>query len=228
MRQPLAIFAAFLLFCFGASTAAAVQTSPCEPQRWAPEMAAFEKQDAQSPPPKRGLLFVGSSSIRLWDLEKSFPELPAINRGFGGSQLCDSVHHAELLVLKHQPAKIVVYAGDNDIAAGKSPEQVAGDFQALVATVRAALPRTPIIYIAIKPSIARWKLAEKMKRANKLIEAQCAKNEGLHFVDVWRPMLGDDGQPRRELFRDDGLHLNDAGYALWAELVKPMLLDAAK
>ncbi len=222
----------FLLFIsVGASISVrlhAADTSPCDPERWAPEMAAFEQDDVASPPPKQGLLFVGSSSIRLWDLKQSFPELPAINRGFGGSQMCDSVHYAELLVLKHEPAKIVVYAGDNDIAGGKTPAQVAGDFQAFVAKIRRTLPNTPIIYIAIKPSIARWKLAGKMQQANALIAAQCADDRQVHFLDVWPRMLGDDGQPRKELFRDDGLHLNDAGYQLWAELLSPLLSSSEK
>ncbi|MCC6493186.1 MAG: hypothetical protein IT424_09210 [Pirellulales bacterium] len=204
------------------------ETSPCQPQQWAKEMDAFELQDAQTAPPEGAVVFVGSSSIRLWDLKKWFPDLQAINRGFGGSQLCDSVHYADLLVLRRRPRAIVLYAGDNDIAGGKSAEQVAGDFRAFVAKVRKALPETPIIYIAIKPSIARWKLAGKMKEANSLIQRQCSQEEGLRYVDVWTPMLGPNGQPRGELFRDDGLHLNDAGYDLWTELVRPLVADFAK
>jgi lysophospholipase L1-like esterase len=146
-----------------------------------------------------------------------------INRGFGGSQICDSTHFIEPLVLQHRPRVVVLYAGDNDIAAGKSADQVAYDFRAFVAAIQAALPETRIVFIAIKPSIARWKLAPAMLRANTLVAAECAKRPRLEFVDVWQPMLGPDGQPRQELFRADGLHLSPAGYILWTRLVRPHL-----
>jgi len=191
--------------------------------RWERGIAAFEQQDKDKPPPKNAILFVGSSSIRLWNLAKSFPDLDAINRGFGGSHLADSVHFAPRIILKYQPRLIVVYAGDNDIAAGKTPEKVAADFQALVQVVQKDLPKTRIAYIAIKPSLLRWNLRNKMGQTNDLIEAQCKKDERLQYVDVVKPMLGADGKPRPELFAQDGLHLNDKGYELWASILKPYL-----
>ena len=221
--------AIFLLAAaIGASTApaaGAAEPIPCQPERWADAIAKFQKEDEAAPPPKQGILFVGSSSIRGWDLKKWFPDLPAINRGFGGSQLCDSTHYADALITKHQPRVIVVYAGDNDISAGKSPEQVHADFRALVAKIRTSLPETPIVFISIKPSLARWKLAEEMKAANRLIAADCEKEKNLKFVDVWEAMLGADGQPRAELLRDDRLHLTDAGYELWTELLRPAIVE---
>jgi lysophospholipase L1-like esterase len=159
----------------------------------------------------------------MWNLAKSFPGLDVINRGFGGSHLADAVHFAPRIILNHQPRLVVVYAGDNDIAAGKTPETVAADFQALVKVVHQELPRTKIAYISIKPSILRWNLRDKMSQANALIEAQCKKNELLLYLDVVKPMLSDDGKPRPELFARDGLHLNDKGYELWASIVKAHL-----
>jgi lysophospholipase L1-like esterase len=159
----------------------------------------------------------------MWDLAKWFPESPTINRGFGGSLICDSTHFADVLVVKHRPRAIVFYAGDNDVNAGKSAEQVYADFRAFVARIRKSLPETPIVYIAIKPSIARWELRAVMQDANRRIAAECADDETLKFVDVWPAMLGDDGKPRRELFVDDGLHLNDAGYKVWTNLLQPYL-----
>ncbi len=191
--------------------------------RWEKEIAAFERQDRENPPPTNGVVFVGSSSIRLWDLPKSFPGLDAINRGFGGSQLADSVHFAPRIVLKYQPRLVVFYAGDNDIAGGKSPERVADDFRDFVKEVHGSLPKTRIAYLAIKPSILRRPLWDKMRKANALIEAACKQDDRLVFIDVATPMLGEDGKPRAELFRKDGLHLNDKGYALWASLVQPYL-----
>jgi lysophospholipase L1-like esterase len=191
--------------------------------QWAKDFAAFEQLDAQKPPPSGGIVFVGSSSIRLWNLERSFPGLPVINRGFGGSQIVDSVQHADLLVIRHKPRTVVFYAGDNDISDGKSPQTVANDFKAFVAKVHAALPETRIAFIGIKPSIQRWALISKVREANALIRTFCTDDERLGFVDVDGPMLGWDEKPRKELLVDDGLHLTDKGYELWTTLVRPFL-----
>jgi lysophospholipase L1-like esterase len=223
--------ASLLTLAIGASTAIsawAKEPIPCKPEVWEETIAAFEAADAKEPPPKQGVLFVGSSSIRLWDLKKSFPGLPVINRGFGGSQICHATHFVDRLIAPHDPRVVVFYAGDNDIAAGKSPEQVHEDFRAFVAAVRRRLPKTPIVFIAIKPSIARWKLAEEMQAANRLIAADCEEDKTLEFVDVWPAMLGENGQPRKELLRDDRLHMTEAGYAVWTELLLPHLDPVVK
>jgi lysophospholipase L1-like esterase len=218
-RPSLSLAAAFCLFI--ALTWA--QDKAADPTRWEKAIAAFEQQDRDKPPPKDGILFVGSSSIRLWDLAKSFPGLPVINRGFGGSQIGDAVHFARRLVTKHRPRMVVFYAGDNDIAAGKTPEKVAADFQAFVKLVHQELPKTRIVFLAVKPSLARWKLYEKQKQANALVEAYCRKGERLRYVDLVKPMLGDDVTPRAELFVKDGLHLSAKGYEVWTAAVKPHL-----
>jgi lysophospholipase L1-like esterase len=191
--------------------------------RWAKDMAAFEQKDRESQPAPDGIVFVGSSSIRLWDLAQSFPGLPVINRGFGGSQLIDSVNHIDLLVLRHKPRVVVVYAGDNDLAGGKTPEDVVKDFAAFVAKVHAALPASKIAFIGIKPSIQRWALIDKVREANAGIRAVCQKDERLGFVEVDGPMLGWDEQPRKDLMVQDGLHLSPKGYQLWTTLVRPFL-----
>lgn len=189
--------------------------------RWEPEIQAFEQRDADSPPKTEGILFVGSSSIRFWDLEKYFPAQQFINHGFGGSQIVDSFHFADRIILKHRPRTVIVYAGDNDIAAGKTPGMVAADFRLLVERIHSQLPRTKIVFIAIKPSISRWKMADSMKAANAHISTYCDRDERLSYVDIWQPMLGEDGRPRRELFIKDGLHLSHAGYQLWTKRVLP-------
>ena len=219
----LKLVAAALAMAFATSNHLVIAVEPQQPNRFEAEIAAMEQADRQAPPPKGGVVFVGSSSIRLWDLKQSFPDFAAVNRGFGGSQVSDSVYFVERIVLPLAPRVVVVYAGDNDIAAGKSPEQVADDYRALVAKLHAALPETNIIYIAIKPSIQRWKLIDKVRAANKLIRAIAGEDQRLSFVDVEPAMLGDDGQPKPELFQKDGLHLNAAGYAVWAEMLGPHL-----
>lgn len=191
--------------------------------KWEASIKKFESQDQQTPPPKMANLFVGSSSIRMWKLDKSFPKFKTINRGFGGSEISDSIHFADRIILKHQPAVILLYAGDNDISHGKSAEIVTADFQKFVSVVRKKLPDTKIGFIAIKPSIKRWNLAGEMRKANKAIASICQKDDQLTFVDVFEPMIGKDGKPRPELFLNDGLHMNDAGYKVWASKVRPLL-----
>ncbi len=193
--------------------------------KWESTIRKFEDADEKKLPPKNAILFVGSSSIRLWDLEESFPGHRVINRGFGGSEVADSLYFADRIVTKYQPRQVIMYAGDNDVAHDKSPETVARDFRQFVKKVRAELPGVSIGYIAIKPSLKRWNLAEPMKQANALIERQCKKDDKLEYIDVWNPMLGEDGKPSPELFRNDGLHLNDKGYALWKSIVEPKFVD---
>ncbi len=191
--------------------------------RWESKIRQFEAQDREQPPPKGGILFVGSSSIVGWDLERHFPDLPVINRGFGGSQIADSIHFAPRIVLPYEPRTVVLYAGDNDIAAGKTPQQVLADFRRFVEIVHADLPKTKIVFIAIKPSIRRWQLIDRIREANRLVQEASEKKERLVFVDIDPPSIGDDGKPRPELLKADGLHLNDDGYRLWSSLVRPHL-----
>lgn len=202
---------------------AASRAAEYDTTRWQDDIDAFVRADQTSSVEPGGVVFVGSSSIRMWNLEKSFPGKEYLNRGFGGSEIVDSTHFFTELVAQHQPRIVVFYAGDNDVAGGKSPARVAQDFQAFAKKFEAALPDTKLIYISIKPSIARWKLADKMREANKLIAAECAKNDKFAFLDVWPVMLGEDGQPRKDIFLEDGLHMNDAGYKLWNELLTPHL-----
>jgi len=198
-------------------------TAPPGFGRWEKEIQAIEQRDRDKPPPSGGIVFAGSSSIRLWDLAKSFPDLPAVNRGFGGSQIADCTHFADRLVLKAKPRVVVFYAGDNDIAAGKSGAQVEADFRAFAAAVHRELPKTKVVFLAVKPSPARWALFDVQKRANALVASYCKGNGWLQFVDVVGPMLGIDGRPRPELYARDGLHLSEVGYKVWTELVTPQL-----
>ncbi len=210
-------------FAFSVGGHVLANEKPQGPSRWESAIQKFEEQDRRMPPAKGGILFVGSSSIRFWDLEKHFPELEPLNRGFGGSQVADTVHFADRIVLPYEPRVIVMYAGDNDIAAGKTPCEVHDEFQTFVGLVHEKLPATRIVFVAIKPSIRRWELVPKMRAANALILATCVEDERLEFVDIDTPMIGEDGHPRPELFIQDGLHLSNAGYELWTGLVRPLL-----
>lgn len=189
------------------------------------EIRAFEAADAKSMPAPGGVLFVGSSSIKNWkNTADDFPGLPVINRGFGGSQIRHSTMYADRIVIPYKPKTVVFYAGDNDIAAGRKPEQVLGDFKAFVEKVQATLPDTRIHFISIKPSIKRWKLVDQMREANKLVKAYADASGGkVGYIDVFTSMLGSDGQPRRELLGPDDLHMTRAGYELWRDIISPVL-----
>ena len=190
---------------------------PAKEVRFEKDIQAFEAKDKENPPQPGQIVFVGSSSVRMWKLAESFPKLDALNRGFGGSHISDCVVFAKRIVTPYKPRVIVFYAGDNDLAAGKSPEQVAKDFQAFVEAVRPELPDMPILFIAIKPSPSRVKLMEKQRAANKLIHDYIDAQKHITFVDIFPLMLNAEGQPRPELYRDDKLHMTAEGYMVWAE-----------
>lgn len=191
--------------------------------KWEKEIVALEAGDATNRPPRGGIVFVGSSSIKRWTtLASDFPGLPVINRGFGGSQLADAVNFAERVVIPCQPRQVVIYAGGNDINAGKSPEVVYGDFVALVTKLQAALPHTKIAYIAVAPNPARWQQVGKVQRLNSLATAYCRRHD-LTFIDVFPLMLGPDGQPKPDIFVADRLHMNPNGYAIWRAAIAPHL-----
>ena len=203
---------------------AQIAVDPVSTPVWVNDMARFEAEDAANPPPAAPIVFTSSSSVRMWDsLASDFPGKPVLNRGFGGSQVRDAVHYADQIAVRYQPRMIVLYSGDNDINAGRSPQQVLSDFRAFVARIRQALPRTPIAYLAIKPSPSRIDQLPRQQQANALLRQEAARLEHVEFIDVATPMLGADGQPRAELFIEDRLHMSRAGYELWRGVVAPYL-----
>ena len=192
--------------------------------RWEKEIRAFERDDVTSPPPAGAIVFIGSSSTRLWKtLARDFPGHAVINRGFGGSQIADSVAFADRIVIPYRPRMVVLQAGGNDIAAGKSPERVLTDFKAFVEKVRARLPETRIAFLSIHPAPVRWAQAERQKRANMFIKEYTESAQNLDFIDLWDQFLGPDGKPREDLFMKDRLHNNAAGYKIRADVVRPHL-----
>jgi len=190
---------------------------------WQSEIAVFAAIDRLTPPPADAVLFVGSSSIRLWHtLAADFPELPTINRGFGGSEIADSAYFAEQLVAPYRPRAIVMYAGGNDLADGKSPEQVRDAFGAFVTQARRWAGAVPFAYLSIKPNLSRRRQLPRIREANALIRL-CARERGVDYLDIHTPMLGADGEADPRWFDEDGLHLNAEGYALWTGAVRDWL-----
>ncbi len=219
-----ATFRIALVYLLGVAFAAA---SPASAQnQWEEAIRAFERMDETDPPPEGAVLFAGSSSIRMWStLAEDFPDEPVINRGFGGSQTSDLIHFAGRIVTPYGPRLILVYEGDNDMAAGKTAEQVFTDYRRFVSLVRNQLPDTRIAFIAIKPSLARRSLMDEMRKANELVEAYAAARDHLDYIDVFTPMLGEDGEPSPHIFLEDGLHMNAAGYAIWTQAIRPYLAE---
>ena len=192
--------------------------------QWNRDIAAFQATDRAQPPATGAVLFIGSSSIRMWrSLATDFPQVRTLNRGFGGSEIDDATFFADRIVAPYHPRAIVMYAGDNDLADGDSPARVRDDFAAFVRKARALDPDVPIAFIAIKPSVARQALLPQVRDANALIRRYAASQHGVTYLDVFTPMLGPDGQPQAKWFIGDGLHMNRVGYTLWISSVRPWL-----
>ena len=191
--------------------------------KWEKNIVAVEKRLAAESPRPGGVFFVGSSSIVQWDLKKWFPEKGYVNVGFGGSVIADSTHFAPRIVTPFKPGTVVFYAGDNDIAQNRKAEQVDADFRAFVAAVRKDNPACRVLYLPVKPSVARWKKFDEQTKANALVRAFCEKEAGLVYVDIVAPMLRPDGTPDPDLFVKDGLHLSPKGYEIWTASVGRVL-----
>jgi lysophospholipase L1-like esterase len=203
-------------------------TATHDPAFFEDEIVAFESADRDSPPEPGEIVFVGSSSIRMWSsLAEDMAPLRVTNRGFGGAQLEHVIHNVDRIVTSRRPGVVLVYAGDNDLAegTGKTPEVVLHDWQTLVGRLRAKLPDARIYFLFIKPSPRRWARWPEMQRANALIAGWNTGQEGVGSIDVASPLLGADGAPVGDFYRIDDLHLSDAGYAAWTAAVRPRLLE---
>lgn len=191
---------------------------------WENEIAAFEKSDLAVPPPKGALLFTGSSTIRLWTtLASDLPVHQVINRGFGGSQIVDATHFAERMIFLYSPRMIFLRAGGNDIHQGKSAEQVFADFQQFVAKVRTQLPKTEIVFIALCPNISRAKDTAKATALNTMVSEYSQQTARVKYLDAAGISLDSEGRTLPDLFVEDMLHFNAAGYQLMAEKVREFL-----
>lgn len=190
---------------------------------FASAITEFETEDKEQPTKPGGVVFVGSSSIRMWKtLKQDFPNTNTVHRGFGGSQMVDCIMYVDQLVTRHKPRKVVVYEGDNDVGGGKSAERVLKDFKTLVGLIHDRVPDAEIGFIAIKPSRARWKLWPEMAKANKLVKKLCETSDKLQYLDIATPMLDENGgQPAADWFIADGLHMRPKGYALWTQVIRP-------
>lgn len=202
-----------------------------DPTFWKGEIKAFELLDKENKPPDGSILFIGSSSIRYWKtLKEDMAPLQVLNRGFGGSRISDVIHYTDRIVFPYKPKTIVFYAGENDLSGlfyttKKTPEEVRDNFQIFCEKVHVQLPEVPIYFISIKPPKRRKNLWPEMQTANSLIEDFCNSSELLHYIDIVPPMLDVEGNPRKDLFRWDGIHLNDLGYEIWTTIIRDILMQ---
>lgn len=221
MKKITALFLFTLLCCFLPSAYAQLIRTPFQG-----EIERFKEQDKKQPPPKDAILFVGSSSIRLWkDLPSTYPDHVVINRGFGGSTLTDLKYYLKDIVLPYSPRQVVVYSGENDIATGKvDAKELLARFKDVFAGIRQELPNAYITFVSMKPSPSRARHMPLLEEANALVRDFLQDKPNTHYVDVYSLMLDEQGKPRKELFVEDMLHMNAAGYAIWAEALRPYLL----
>ena len=213
------IFYVFFLCC--------VNNCIAQQLRFWNEIKNFKKQDSISFPAKGQILFVGSSSFRMWaGIEKYFPGYNILNRGFGGSTLLEVIKYADEIIIPYHPKQIVIYSGENDLADSETvtPLTVLNRFKALYYLIISAYPDIPITFVSIKPSPSRAHLMNKMQQTNKLIKRFLNKKNNAKFVDVYSKMLDNNGQPMNDIFLEDKLHMNTKGYAIWQKAILPYLI----
>ncbi len=193
-----------------------------DPLRFADQVAEIKDRQIDSKNPL--IIFTGSSSIRMWtDLEDRFPQYHLLNNGFGGSHFSDLIHYADELILRFNPTQVFIYEGDNDLAAGKSAAEIKRDTRKIVEIIHMTNKDCEVVLISPKPSLARWHLKEKYQELNKALREYADGKPAVKFADVWTPMLAPDGNVKNDLFIDDGLHMNQKGYDIWYEVLKPYL-----
>ncbi|MHA2052159.1 MAG: GDSL-type esterase/lipase family protein [Candidatus Hodarchaeales archaeon] len=203
-----------------------------DPTHWERYIRNFEKDDKKKSLKKDPIIFSGSSSIVYWkSLTEDMAPLNVLNRGFGGSQIPDVTHYINRILVHYRPRAIVFYAGENDITGlflskKKSAEEVRNSFQQFCEKVFSLYTNLPVYFISIKPPKQRKRYWPEIQKANLLIEEYCSSNENLHYINIVKSMLEEDGSVKHELFKWDGIHLNKKGYGNWSEVVKPILISA--
>ncbi|MCX6202766.1 MAG: GDSL-type esterase/lipase family protein [Bacteroidetes bacterium] len=193
------------------------------------EINAFIKNDSVQMPAANSILFAGSSSFTIWkDITNYFPGYPILNRGFGGSSLPDVIRFNKETIVKYKPKQIYIYCGENDLAANDTitPQIVLERFTTLYHIIRTNLGnKIPVMFVSIKPSVARWNLEDRMVTTNTLVKDFLATQKNTHFIDVHSAMLDANGMVFKDIFIADKLHMNAKGYAIWQKIIAPTLVN---
>lgn len=216
----------FLIICIGtASSGLMAQSNVPDPTRFEQEIDAFANWDAKNSSPENALLFVGSSSIRFWDTAEAFQSYPVINRGFGGSHITDLLYYFDRVIGRFSPSMIILYCGENDIAAGLNPDKVFDDYKELLSRIEEVFPAADFLYLSIKPSNSRLEYSDRFAAFNEKVQMYNETYERLYYIDLATVLTGDDGVPDDSFFLDDRLHLNEDGYRLWNERMREFLAE---
>ncbi len=197
-----------------------------DPTKFSTEINNFLSQDKLSPPMENAVVITGSSSVRKWQhrIHQDLSGINIIARGFGGSNMNDLLFYADELIIKYKPKAVAIYEGDNDIAQGISPEKILQKYTELITKLKQSKSDIRIYFISIKPSILRWPLWGKMQKANALIKNYSMSDSSLFYIDVANALLNKD-KMKKNIFIQDGLHLNDYGYDLWGKTMADALLS---
>ena len=218
--RVLALLSALML------SAGAWGQSPELAARFEQKVVEYEALDRATPPPKNAILFAGDSQFYRWKtIHEDLPGYTLINRGIDSFQFRDLIHYVDRLVIPYAPRLIVLHVGGNDVHNGRTPAQVLEDFGTFVRRVRAKLPAVPIVYSSITPGPGRWDEAPERRETNRVLREYIATQPGLKFVDLWDAMLTPEGKPRDDLWVEDRVHPNHAGYLIRVKLTRPFLGD---
>lgn len=197
-----------------------INVSAQDHTRFQGEVDALNAKEFNIDPGKEVVVFTGSSSIRMWkDVQDFYPDINAINTGFGGSHFSDLFQYLDELIFRFDPDKVFIYEGDNDVAGEKKPIQILLHAAMVYGAVKTKLPDAKIYFISPKPSISRWHLKETYEETNSLLKDFCNANENLSYIDVWNPMLNNSGEPMSDIFIEDDLHMNAKGYQIWGKVI---------
>lgn len=196
-----------------------------DPLRWEETIQKYEKKDSLNPVEDGALLFVGSSSIAIWqDIGEYFPDYYILNRGFGGSHFSDLIHYADRIIYPYKPKKIFIYEGDNDIAADEDPKDIFAEAKKLRKMISENLPGVPVAFISAKPAVARWDYKDQYRDLNSRLKKFAEKTPDTEFIDVWDPALDEEGEVYKHIFLEDSLHMNHHGYEIWKNEMEPYLV----
>ena len=199
-----------------------------DPTRWASEMAAFAIEDKVSPPARSAIVATGSSSMRFWHsrIHVDLDPLTIIPRGFGGSTMHDVAFYLEELVLQYEPRALLLYEGDNDVAEGVPSALIITTYVDAFKRMHTRLPELRIYILSVKPSLSRAAMWPQMQAVNAGLKALSDNDPRIIFIDVATPMYDARGQLPANIFVDDMLHMNSAGYDIWRDTVAPILVES--
>jgi lysophospholipase L1-like esterase len=199
-------------------------TNGQDPKRFQKDIDVIDVKNGKTTNSHELIVFTGSSSIVGWkNVKDYFPGKNIINTGFGGSQMCDLLYYSDSVIIKYKPEQVFIYEGDNDVAAGKKTEAVIKDAEALIKRITDKVAGIQIVIISVKPSPSRWKLKDEYLKLNDGYKNLSSKYKNVRFIDVWYPLLNDQGTPKKEIFGSDSLHINKLGYEIWAREIKKFI-----